>query len=184
MKTKVLIGVLAVAAILLAVVLLAPQLFHRDAMDFQKSGSFYNNIQDFAIDATDQPDELTRSFLESIQYRITDIDEQNMTATLEISIPDLSASFPDLLDRVLAEHSEKDYETIKQIAKQELSDLLQSEQTATDTTILSLPIEKNNGSYQMIPTEEWNKAVTENLETLYHSYMISFLGGLADEIPE
>ena len=47
-----------------------------------------------------------------------------------------------------------------------------------------LQIEEINGSYKLVPSEEWNKVLTENLENLHMSYLEALIGGMTDEMPK
>ena len=62
--------------------------------------------------------------------------------------------------------------------------MLSSSQFEKEKSTLTLQIEEINGSYKLIPSEEWNKVLTENLEDLYMSYLESLIGGMTDEMPK
>ena len=182
-KRMLIVGVILVF-IVLAAVLLVAQLLREDSFDLKESGSLYENISDFALDSSGEPDELTQSFLESVQYEIIDIDKENMTATVDISVPVIADELSHILDNVIAENNGKDYDDLKQIAESELSSMLSSSQLENEKSTLTLQIEKVNGSYKLVPSEEWNKVLTENLENLYMSYLESLIGGMTDEMPK
>lgn len=185
MKSKrILIVVVILASIVLAAILLVTQLLRDKSFDLKESGSLYENISDFAVDFSGEPDELTQSFLESVQYEIIDIDKENMTATVDISIPVITDELSNILDNVIAENNGKGYDDLKQIAKSELSSMLSSSQLENKKSTLTLQIEEINGSYKLVPSEEWNKVLTENLENLYMSYLESLIGGMTDEMPK
>ena len=185
MKSKriLIVGVI-LAFIVLAAVLLVTRLLREDSFDLKESGSLYENISDFALDSSGDPDELTQSFLESVQYEIIDIDKENMTATVNISVPVIADELSNILDNVIAENNGKDYDDLKQIAESELSSVLSSSQLENEKSTLTLQIEKVNGSYKLVPLEEWNKVLTENLENLYMSYLEALIGGMTDEMPK
>lgn len=182
-KRMLIVGVILVF-IVLAAVLLVAQLLREDSFDLKESGSLYENISDFALDSSGEPDELTQSFLESVQYEIIDIDKENMTATVDISVPVIADELSHILDNVIAENNGKDYDDLKQIAESELSSMLRSSQLENEKSSLTLQIEEINGSYKLVPSEEWNKVLTENLENLYMSYLESLIGGMTDEMPK
>lgn len=185
MKSKrILIVVVILASIVLAAILLVTQLLRDKSFDLKKAGSLYENISDFALDSSGEPDELTQSFLKSVQYEIIDIDKENMTATVDISVPVITDELSNILDNVIAENNEKDYDDLKQIAKSELSSMLSSSQLENKKSTLTLQIEEINGSYKLVPSEEWNRVLTENLENLYISYLESLIGGMTDEMPK
>jgi len=185
MKSKrILIVVVILASIVLAAILLVTQLLRDKSFDLKEAGSLYENISDFALDSSGEPDELTQSFLESVQYEIIDIDKENMTATVEVSVPVISDKLSKVLDKVIEENNGKEYDELKKIAESELSSIFKSHQIEYKKTAVIFQIEKIDGSYNLVPTEEWNQALTENLENLYMDYLKSLIGGMTDEMPK
>lgn len=173
-----LITIVSIAVIVLVAILFVLELFRKESFNFKKSGSLYENMSDFALDSLGSPDELTQAFLESIQYEIKDIDKENMIVTIDISIPVIYEELSNLLDDVIAENSEKDYDDLKQIAEEELSRMFKSGQLKTERKTLMLQIAKVDGSYKIVPSEEWNEIITSNLEELYVNYLKALIGGM------
>ena len=121
-KILILVGILV--SIVLVTILLVTQLLRENSFDFRGSGSLYENISDFAVDSLGEPDELTQAFLESVQYEIIDLDKENMTATVNISVPVITDELSNILDNVIAENNGKGYDDLKQIAESELASML------------------------------------------------------------
>lgn len=178
--------ILILSAILggVGVGILAARMIGRSDYHLKKSGSFYENMSDFAVASSQEPDELTKSFLEGIKYEIKNIDQENMTATVDISIPVISDELSTVLDKVIEENSGKEYDEIKEIAESELSDVFKSNQIESRETTMIFQIEKIDGSYKLVPPEEWNQVLTENLESLYMDYFKLLIGGMTDEVPQ
>lgn len=181
---RILIVVAILVSIVLVLIFLATQLLRENSFGLKESGSLYENISDFALGSSGEPDELTQSFLKSVQYEIIDIDKENMIATLDISVPVITDELSNILDNVIEENNGKGYSDLKEIAKSELSSLFSSSQIENEKSTLTLQIKEINGSYKLVPSEEWNKVLTENLENLYISYLKSLIGGMTDEIPK
>lgn len=181
---KVFVSVSIVVVLVIAAALIVPQLLNRNSYNLKKSGSLYENMSDFAIESSQEPDELTKSFLEGIKYEITNIDKENMTATVDISVPVISDELSKVLDKVMEENNGKEYDELKKIAESELSSIFKSDQVECKKTSVILQIEKIDGSYKLVPTEEWNQVLTENLESLYMDYLKSLIGGMTDEMPK
>ena len=175
-------GIVVVLVIVAA--LIVPRLLNHNSYNLEKSGSLYENMSDFAIESSQEPDELTKSFLEGIKYEITNIDKENMTATVEVSVPVISDKLSKVLDKVIEENNGKEYDELKKIAESELSSIFKSHQIEYKKTAVIFQIEKIDGSYSLVPTEEWNQALTENLENLYMDYLKSLIGGMTDEMPK
>lgn len=185
MKSKrIIITAVLVVAIVLAIIFLVPQLLNKGSFGLKNSGSLYENISDFAVDFSGEPDELTHSFLKSIQYEITAIDKENMTATVEISVPIISDELSAIIDDIIKENGSANYDDLKQLVANELISRFSSSQFENKQSTLTLQIKKTDGSYKLVPSEEWNKVLTENLENLYMSYLESLIGGMTDEMPK
>ena len=181
---KILIAAIVIVAVICIAVLLLLKLFGKNSFGLNETGSFYENISDFALDFTSEPDELTKSYLENIQYEIIDFDKENMTATINVSIPVINNELSDILDKVITENSGKDYEELKQIAETELTDLLNSGQLEKEKSTLTLQIIEDDGSYKFVPSDGWNETLTANLENLYMNYLKSLIGGMSNETSE
>lgn len=181
---KILIAAIVIAAVICIAVLLLPKLFGKNSFGLNETGPFYENISDFALDSTSEPDKLTKSYLENIQYEIIDVDKENMTATINVSIPVINNELSDILDKVITENSGKDYEELKQIAETELTDLLNSGQLEKEKSTLTLQIIEDDGSYKFVPSDGWNETLTANLENLYMNYLKSLIGGMSNETSE
>ena len=181
---KILIAAIVIAAVICIAVLLLPKLFGKNSFGLNETGSFYENRSDFALDSSSEPDELTKSYLENIQYEIIDVDKENMTATINVSIPVINNELSDILDKVITENSGKDYEELKQIAETELTDLINSGQLEKEKSTLTLQIIEDDGSYKLVPSDRWNEKLTANLENLYMDYLKSLIGGMSNEASE
>ena len=181
---KIFIAAIVIVAVICIAVLLLPKLFGKNSFGLNETGSFYENISDFALDSSSEPDELTKSYLENIQYEIIDVDKENMTSTVNVSIPVINNELSDILDKVITENSGKDYEELKQIAETELTDLLNSGQIEKEKSTLTLQIIEEDGSYKLVPSDEWNETLTANLENLYMNYLKSLIGGMSNETSE
>lgn len=181
---KILIAAIVIAAVICIAVLLLPKLFDKNSFGLNETGSFYENRSDFALDSSSEPDELTKSYLENIQYEIIDVDKENMTATINVSIPVINNELSDILDKVITENSGIDYEELKQIAETELTDLINSGQLEKEKSTLTLQIIEDDGSYKLVPSDGWNETLTANLENLYMNYLKSLIGGMSNETSE
>lgn len=88
-------------------------------------------MSDFSLNSTGNPDELTQTFLENIKYEVKNIDKEEMVATVEVSVPIISNELSNVIDNVISENSEKNYDELKQIVKNELISILKSERIET-----------------------------------------------------
>lgn len=181
---KIVIPAILIIAVVSAAMFLVWRIFHRDAFEFQTSGSLYDNLSEFALDLSGDSDPLTQAYLEGIQYEITEIDREHMTATVDLRVPVVSQQLSAILDQVMEENSGADYDDLKQLAEDKLSHALTSGELETESSTMTLQIEYTDGAYKLVPSEEWNDTLTGPLETLYLSYLEALMGGLTDETPD
>lgn len=176
--------VIVVVAMIAIAVLTIPKLLIGNSYGLSESGSLYENISEFDFASSGEMDGLTKSFLNCVKYEITNIDKQAMMATVDINVPVISDGLSEILDKVIAENNDSDYEELKEIAEKELSNLLESNQIEYEKTTITLMIEKVDGDYKLIPTDEWNQILVKNLEELYMDYLKLLMGGMTDEMPK
>ena len=181
---KVFTIIIIVLIVVIACVISIPKLLDGNSFGLKKSGSLYDNMSDFSIRSQDNPDELTKTYLESITYQIINIDKKEMMATIEVQIPQISDELSNTLDKVISENRNTEYDELKSLAEKAFADTLKSEKLNRNTVTVTLPIEKIDGSYKIIPSQEWNALLTENLEELYMEYLKTLIGGMTDEMPQ
>ena len=101
-----------------------------------------------------------------------------------MKVPIISNQLSDILDGLEIENEEVDYEELKQTAEDRLASAIESAQTEFDTEIITFSIEKIDGDYKLVATEEWNEFLIRNLEDMYRGYLKTLIGGMTNEVPE
>lgn len=150
----------------------------------KKNGNFYDNMSDFSVLVEEEPDKLAQTYLESITYQITNIDKEKMLVTIEVKIPQITDEFSEVLDKVISENENAEYDVLKNLAEKELTNVIKSDKLDKKTEIITLPMEENDDMYKIISTQEWNELITGNLEELYIEYFKRLIGGMTDETPQ
>ena len=181
------VGLCIVILILIGIVIVGVALVKslgEKKFGLKESVSFFENISDFAVVSSGEPDELTKAFLKKVEYRIINIDKKNKTASVEVKVPIISNQLSDILDGLEIENEEVDYEELKQTAEDRLASAIESAQTEFDTEIITFSIEKIDGDYKLVATEEWNEFLIRNLEDMYRGYLKTLIGGMTNEVPE
>jgi flagellar basal body-associated protein FliL len=181
---KVSVIIIIALIVIIACVIGILKLLDRNSYGLKKYGTLYDNISDFYVLSEENPNQLTQSYLECITYQITNIDKKEMIVTIEIQMPQISDELSNTLDKVVSENKDIKYDDLKKIAKKVFADTLKSEKLNKNAETFTLPIEKIDGSYKIIPSQEWNMLLTENLEKLYKEYFKTLIGGMTDEMPQ
>ena len=181
-KKKVVITIIISFCVILVSAIVAFKLSSGNLYGIEKSGNLYDNISDFAVLSEETPDELTQAYLESITYKIINFDKEKMMATVEMQVPQISDELSKVLDKIISENKDAEYNELKSLVKKELTNVLKSNRSDKSTNTLIVSVENINGFYQIIPSQEWNDLITGNLEQLYMEYIKTLIGGMTDEI--
>lgn len=185
MKGKKVFTIIMIALIvIIACVIGIAKLLDGNSYGLKKSGTLYDNMSDFSIQSEETPNELAQTYLESITYQIKEIDKKEMMATIEVQIPQISDVLSKTLDKVISENKDTEYDELKGLAEKAFADTLKSEKLDKKTETITLPIEKTDDSYKIIPSPEWNSLITGSLEELYVEYLKTLIGGMTDEMPQ
>ena len=180
MKKKIFITIISIVIILLLVIFIIPQLLNRTSFGLKKSGTLYENWSDFSVSYSEDSEETTgmsKAFLNSITYEITDVDRENMTADIKINIPDISDEIVSIIDSAIKENGDEEYDELSKKIKDDFESMLNSDEIKTETETLTLPIEENDGSYKMVLTEEWDNVWLKYLKELYTDFMKGLMEG-------
>lgn len=162
----------------------------KETNGLQMSGSYYDNISDFAgtdiqeSATVEDASAITKAYLQGVTYEIIELDKDNGVATLEVSVPNFTQLLPQIVTNVLAANEGASYEELLQIVQSEVEKALTDEGVEKTITTIDLPVEERNGEYKLIYNEQWDQIVFGSLEDMYIEYYRTMIGGLIDEIPE
>lgn len=177
MKKKIFITIISIVIILLLVIFIIPQLLNRTSFGLKKSGTLYENRSDFSVSYSEETTGMSKAFLNSITYEITDVDKENMTADIKINIPDISDETINIIDSKIKENNGKEYDELRKEIQDDFESMLNSDKIKTQTETLTLPIEENDGSYKIMLTEEWDNVWLKYLKELYADFMKELMEG-------
>ena len=181
-QKKIAIFTTIVILLFTALAISLPKLLPQDTFGLQASGTFYGNLSDFGIDFENgKPTELSQAYLNSISYNVISIDKDAMEATIEVSIPDISSILSDTLDKIISENSNASYSKLISLAETTMTSTLQTVQTQKEPFQIVLPLQQNNGSYQLVPNDEWNQLIFGNLGQQYTDCLHNWIGGMTNE---
>jgi hypothetical protein len=145
---------------------------------FRTSGNIGENAAAFGMRAPSSG--LASDYLKNTGYKIISCDKKKQTITMSVSVPDLSG-IGDIVKESAAKASGTDYEKRLAEVKKEVASRLSS--LPRVTAEVTLPVEKKNDRYVIRPTEELQKAIYGQLETLTKQYYAESVGGMTNETP-
>lgn len=187
MKGKKPIAIGSILIMIVLVFIVAFQFMKKTSYGLEQTGNLYDNISNFNVTNSEMAENTKGDwetyYLKAIKYEITSINKADMTATVNLSIPQISDILSDTIDKVLSGNTVTKYDDLKANVEQELGEALRLEKVEISTFTLILPIEKADGTYKISPTDEWNKLVVGNIEELYLEYLRALIGGMTDENP-
>lgn len=179
---------IAIGSIIIVIVIafiVAFRFMEKTSYGLEQIGNLYDNISNFNVTygemTKDTEGDWETCYLKAIEYEIVSINKDDMTATVNLSIPQISGILSDTIDKVLSGNTDTNYDDLKANVEQELGEALRLKRVEISTFTLILPIEKVDGTYKISPTDEWNKLVVGNIEKLYLEYLRALIGGMTDE---
>lgn len=140
---------------------------HQSSYDFKTSGILGEDISDFDIKISEnESDDLTKAYLESINYEIIELDTDKNEAVLQITVPQISEKLPEIVNNVIAEHRDVEYTELEEIARNELISVMESETLRKETIEIKLCIEQVDDVYKFVSDEALEQLINEELENL------------------
>ena len=95
-------------------------------------------------------------------------DDGTGTAKVTVTTPDMQIILEDVLNNLNAGDSLSD-EKLAEQAQNRLEELL-GQDCETIITTIEVPLEQVDNKWKIVPTEEWNKAITSNMAEIYREY--------------
>lgn len=174
---------LIIASIITAGIILK---HNNNSFGLRNKGTLSDNISEFNVNAdTQHTSVLSNAYLNKVFYEIVDIDKNSMTAAVDFYVPDISNELTDIIDEILAENPDSEYDQLLAVAKEKLESALESEDCPRTKTTINLEIMNTDDGYKLIPNDEWNSIVYGGIEELYIQYLKDWIGGLeSDEMPQ
>lgn len=158
------------------------------AKGLEKNGTYYENINNFTDTSMEEKEsniedstEISKAYLQGITYEILEVDKKEMVATLEVSVPNLTQELPNVIEEVFDNNTDASYDELLQILQKELTTSLVSTDEEKTTTIINLPMIKENGEYKLVYNQQWEQAVYGQLKEMYLEYYRQIIGGITDE---
>lgn len=177
--------VLALLLVLTALGTLASCRKKEEVKGLQMTGSYYENLNDFKSVGENQHEEssaesasgVVKAYLQGVIYEIKKLDEKNMLATVEVTIPDFGGVLEETIGRVVLENEGKSFEELLALVHTEMETALLDENTRHTTAELTMAIEEVDDSYQLVYNEQWTQLVFGNMEQMYVESFQRMLGG-------
>lgn len=151
----------------------------------QITGSYYENINDFKSADEIQQEErneepasgVVKAYLQGVVYEIKELDEKNMLATVEVSVPDFGGVLEETIDRVVTENEGKSFEELLALVRAEMETALQDENIKRTSSEVTMTVEEADGIYKLVYNEQWTQLVFGDMEQMYVESFQRMLGG-------
>lgn len=182
-KKKILLPI-AIFMVIAIIVVGAILIINNKPYGLNEKGTLYDNASDFEINSdTEHLSSLSKSFLKKISYKIVEIDEDKMIATVVVSVPDISQNLPEFVDNAIINNNNMEYDELLAFVKKQFQTTLESEDWPQKETTMELSIKETEDGYKLVPNDEWNKVIYGDIENLYLEYLKTLIGGMTNEIP-
>lgn len=152
----------------------------------ETEGSYYENLSDFKVEKSYEKENgspLAQAYMKSITYEIIDVNKDSMTATVNVSVPQVSNTLIQTVDQVIAANPGVDAETIKELVMNDFQNQLEHNEIPLEMATLIVPIEQTLFEYKLAPDATWYDFTMGQLEDLYLEYFRIMIGELTNEAP-
>lgn len=151
----------------------------------QMTGSYFDNINNFKSVGEKQHEKgsaesasgVVKAYLQGVVYEIKILDEKNMLATVEVTVPDFGGVLEETIGRVVLENEGTSFEELLALVQTEMETALLDENTRRTTAEVTMAIEEVDGSYQLVYNEQWTQLVFGDMEQMYVESFQRMLGG-------
>lgn len=142
---------------------------------YPESGNLKENQSDFVIkeEPAEVRTELAEAYLQSVNYTVVEVDEEKLTAVVEVKVPDVLAELERVVEETIQKNPTMGYEELLSIAKEELQKVISSGEMETKTEQLEIAVENVEGTYKLIPGEELGNVLYSDLERAYIKNLLS-----------
>lgn len=140
-------------------------------------GNCYENLKNFSDYSEDmEVSELSGAYLSAIDYEITEINKDEMTVIMDVKIPLVAETLSDIIHSIVVSNSGAPYDDLRIKIQEELIAKLSSGEMDVEDATIELPIQEENGKYEIVSTDEWTELIYGNLTRAYIE-VFSRIGG-------
>lgn len=142
------------------------------------SGCNHENDQVKLLDTVDQiqgmedyepSGTLSKLFIENVVYEVLDIawSGDSGVAEVKVTTPDLGQIISDAIKTAIDEYGTEDYGALLDSVKENIQEVLSSENYPTLESTVEMSAEKTENGYTLINNEEFEKIIQGNLEEIF-----------------
>ena len=112
---------------------------------------------------------LASAFEKDVTYEVRNISWNGDTGIAEVIIttPDLAKIISDSIETAIHAQDSEDYDTLLQAVKEDIHQILTSEEFPTSVTAIEMEAKKNDNGYLLISNEEFRKIISGDPEKIY-----------------
>ena len=120
---------------------------------------------------------MAQAYLKNVSYKITNLDESEMMATIDIMIPNVTDTLSEIIDSIMKDdEQEESYIDLRDKVKDEFIEKLLNGEFELESSTIKVPIEEVDGVYKIVSTDELTELIYKDIITAYIE-VISDIGG-------
>lgn len=184
-KKKIVLLSIAIFVVIAIVAVSTILIINNKPYGLSEKGILYDNVTDFEVNAdTEHTSSLSQAFIKEITYEIIEIDEADMTATVVVSVPVISEKLSDVVDNVIINNQNMEYDELLSSVKDKFQAALELDDLPKKETTIELSIKNTDNGYKLVPNDEWNQVIYGDIENMYLDYLKTLIGGMTNENPQ
>lgn len=180
MKSKLIkaIIVILILTIIVCGIVFVPKLMKKDK---PKENTYAQLVNELTQTEDEEMSVVSEAFIKNISYDITQTNEEEQTADIEVSVPVLGDTYNTIVEQVVNENPDLAYEDLLELTKEELADSLNNGEFETRTETLTVPYQEIDGKMQIIPNDAFFDFVSEELYEMYFNMLVESAGGVEND---
>ena len=123
----------------------------------------------------------SEAFMNNISYDITQTNEEEQTADIEVSVPVFGDTYNTIIEQVVKDNPDAAYAELLELTKKEIADSLNNGEFETKTETLTVSYQEIDGEMRIIPSDAFFDFVSEELYEMYFDMLVESAGGTEND---
>lgn len=176
-KRIMLISLIVLASVVCGIIFIPKRL----KKDKPKKNTYTQLVDELTQTEDEEMSVVSEAFLKNVSYDITQTNEEEQTADIEVSVPVLGDTYNTIVEQVVNENPDLAYEELLELTKEELANSLNNGDFETKTETLTVPYQEIDGEMQIIPNDAFFDFVSEELYEMYFDMLVESAGGVEND---
>lgn len=139
----------------------------------KNTDEIHTSLTDIVLKSDESEGSLvSNAFKQQISIEIKKINKETETASIEISVPILSDTLEDIVNKSIDENPDMSYDELIDLTENSIADALNSGKFKIKVSTLNVPYQEINGKVSIVPNDELYDLIYGELQDMYMNLLI------------